>query len=215
MKYLFKIILTTILIVNLLPSVSNAQENNVTRFGLKGGVNFSNLYGKDDDKTTILTGFNVGLFGKLPIAGLISIQPEIYFITKGAEVTYDNTFVDGIARFKLNYVEVPLLLVANLTPNVNIHVGPYVAFLISGKVTNESNVNIFDFDEALDKDDYNTLDAGLAVGAGLDFKAVSLGVRYNHGLTKVGKERDFFGTSYTFPDATNGVISLYIALGLN
>jgi hypothetical protein len=40
--------------------------------------------------------------------------------------------MNGTAQFKLNY-RVPLLLVVNLTQNLNIHAGPYAAYLISGK----------------------------------------------------------------------------------
>jgi hypothetical protein len=123
--------------------------------------------------------------------------------------------VNGIARYKLNYIEVPLLLAINITDNFNIHAGPYVAYLLSGKTTNESNVTLFDFEENLDVNDYNRIDAGLAAGAGLDFRSVSFGARYNYGLTTVGKERTFLGTTYTFPDAVNGVLTFYMAVPLN
>jgi hypothetical protein len=39
----------------------------------------------------------------------------------------------------------------------------------------------------LDTNDFERFDAGIAAGVGLDF--VSFGVRYNYGLTKVGKEK--------------------------
>lgn len=46
-------------------------------------------------------------------------------------------------------------------------------------------------------------------------EALSLGARYTYGLTKVGKERIFMGTSYTFPDAKNGVASVYVSFSLS
>ena len=163
----------------------------------------------------MLVGFNVGLFSKVPITRHVALQPELYFTTKGAEVTYNNTFVDGVARFKLNYIEFPLLLAVNVTDNFNIHAGPYVAYLVTGKVQNESNVNLFDFEENIDADDFNRFDMGVAVGAGIDFGSLGIGVRYNYGLTTVGKERSFLGTTYTFPDAKNGVLNFYAAISLN
>jgi hypothetical protein len=36
------------------------QETNKTQFGVKGGVNFSNLYTKDAENSQMLAGFNVG-----------------------------------------------------------------------------------------------------------------------------------------------------------
>lgn len=196
-------------------SVQAQVNKDLPRLGIKGGVNFSSLYTQDSYDTKMLTGFNIGLFSKVPITQHIALQPEFYFTTKGAEVTYNNTFVDGIARFKLNYLELPLLLAINVTDNFNIHAGPYAAYLLSGKVSNESNVNVFDFEENVNSDDFNRVDVGLAVGAGVDVGSLGIGVRYNYGLSTVGKEKSFLGTTYTFPDAKNGVLNFYVALAIN
>ena len=107
----------------------------------------------------------------------------------------------------------PLFLVINFTKNINVHFGPYAGYLISGKVTNHSNVSLFDFEENIDRDDYNKVDAGLAAGVGIDFNAVGISLRYNYGLAKVGKERSYNGTTYTFPDGKNSVLSLNLAVG--
>jgi len=214
MKHSVKVIAASILLTCLTHSLIQAQDSNPVRFGIKGGINFSTLY-VDEADSKMRTGFNLGLFCKLPLSNIIAVQPELYYTTKGAEITYNTTFVDGTAGFHLNYLEFPVMFVGNITDVFNIHAGPYAAFLISGKVKNESNVNLFDFEENLDTDDYNTFETGLAFGAGIDLNAISLGVRYSQSFTKVGKERTYLGTSYTFPDAKNGVINLYISLSLN
>jgi hypothetical protein len=209
-------ITASILLLCTLYTPAQAQVNkNIARVGIKGGVNFSSLYTEDSQDSKMLAGFNVGLFSKVPITQHVALQPELYFTTKGSEVTYNNTFVDGTARFKLSYIELPLLLAINVTDNFNIHAGPYAAYLVSGKATNESNVNLFDFEDNINADDYNRFDAGIAVGAGIDFGSLGIGVRYNYGLTTVGKERSFLGTTYTFPDAKNGVLNFYAAISLN
>jgi hypothetical protein len=195
--------------------VQGQVNKDIARVGFKGGINFSSLNTEDSQDSKMLAGFNVGLFGKVPITQKVAFQPELYFTTKGAEVTYNNTFVDGIARFKLNYIELPVLLAINVTDNFNIHTGLYASYLVSGKVKNESNVNLFDFEENIEADDYNRFDVGFAVGAGIDFGSLGIGVRYNYGLTTVGKERSFLGTTYTFPDAKNGVLNIYAAISLN
>ena len=216
MKTNAKLIPLALVSIFLLISFSiQAQDSIPTRIGIKGGVNFSTLYAENVDDTKMLTGINLGLFAKLPLSDHFALQPELYYTMKGAEVKYNNFFVDGTARFNLNYIEVPLLLVINITDFVNIHVGPYASYLISGRAKNESNVNLFDFEENLDTDDYNKFDLGIAAGVGLDFNAISLGLRYNHGTTTIGKEETFLGTTYTFPDAKNGVLSLYLSLSLN
>jgi len=191
-----------------------AQKTNSQTFGIKGGINFSNLYVKDASDNKMLTGFNLGLFAKLPVSSTFAIQPELYFTTKGAQTTYNSTFINGSVQYNFNYLEVPLLFVVNISDNFNLHAGPYVSYMLNGKVKNKSNVSSGDFDEKINTEDYNKFDAGIAAGAGVDLGAISLGARYTYGLTKVGKERTFAGTTYTTPDATNGVISAYVSFSL-
>lgn len=215
MKTYLKIIGASLIIICLSQTVGKAQETKQARIGIKGGVNFSNLYTNDADHNKMRIGFNLGLFAKLRISDVIAFQPELYYTAKGAQMNYNNALVNGTAKFHFNYLELPLLAVINVTPYFNVHTGPYFSYLINGRVLNQSSINTFDFEKNINTDDYNKLDAGLAVGAGVDFKAVSIGARYYHGLTTIGKAKDFSGTSYTFPDAKNGVINLYLSVSLN
>lgn len=196
-------------------TVSNAQTNDNpasgASFGIKGGVNFSNLYTEDVDDNNVLTSFNVGVFVSMPLTNFLSIQPEFLYSRKGAELVYDNAFASGTGKFKLNYIEAPILLKVNLTKNLNVHAGPYFAYLIDAQVTNESSSGNFDFEENIDNDDFNKFDYGLSAGAGFDFESIGFGVRYNYGLSTVGKERSFLGTTYTFPDGKNSNLSIYAA----
>ena len=69
--------------------------------------------------------------------------------------------------------------------------------------------------EEIDRDNLAKFDAGIAAGVGVDFSPISIGVRYNYGLTTVGKERTFAGETYTFPDARNSNLTVYLAYKLN
>jgi Outer membrane protein beta-barrel domain len=184
------------------------------KFGVKGGVNFSNLYTDNVEDNNVLTGFNVGLFAKLPITESLAIQPELLYTTKGAELKYNNAFVNGTSTFRLNYFELPILLVVNLTENFNLHAGPYVAYLVDGKAKNDAQGTLFDIENNLNNEDYNKFDTGISVGVGFDTDQLGFGVRYNYGFQKVGKERSFLGTNYTFPDGKNSVINLYLSYSI-
>lgn len=191
----------------------HAQDNNVnTEFGVKGGFNMSNLYNNNADDENILYGFNAGVYATLPVSDFIAIQPEILFTTKGAELEYNNAFASGATKFKLNYIEVPLLVRVNVTKNFNIHAGGYASYLVSSKVSGDGD---FNFDEDIDTDDLNKFDAGLSAGVGVDFNPISIGLRYNYGLTTIGKERTVAGTTYTVPDAKNSNLTLYLSYKLN
>lgn len=211
--------LKTILAFVLLTSVSQVTfaqtaDSSKLKFGIKGGVNFSNLYTDNVEDNNVLTGFNAGLFARLPITQTFAIQPELLYTTKGAELEYNNAFVNGTSTFKLNYLELPVLLVINLSENFSIHGGPYLAYLIDGQATNNSQGTLFDVENNLDNDDYNKFDSGVSFGIGYDTDKIGFGVRYNYGLQKVGKERNFNGTNYTFPNGKNSAINLYLSYSI-
>lgn len=194
---------------------AQTNDSSNAQIGVKGGVNFSNMYTEDVDDNNMLTSFNLGFYASIPLTSFIAIQPEFLYSRKGAELKYDNLLATGSAKFNLNYIEVPVLLKLNIGKNFNVHAGPYFAYLIDSKVTNETDGGTFDFEETFNNDDFNKFDYGLSAGLGFDFESIGIGARYNYGLSTVGKERSFGGTSYTFPDGKNSNISVYLALKLN
>jgi hypothetical protein len=199
-------------------SLTNVQaqtNSNAPEFGIKGGVSFSNIYNTKIDDNNMLTSFNAGFYGAFPLGGIISIQPEILYSSKGGELTYNNAFVKGKTEFKLNYIEVPILLKVNITNNLSVHAGPYFAYLIDAELNNDADGNAIDFENNYKNDDFNKFDAGISAGIGYGFDSFGLGARYNYGLSAIGKERYFAGTSYTIPDGKNSNISFYLSYKLN
>lgn len=194
--------------------IANAQGPDGTRFGIKGGLNLSNLYTEDVDDQNVLLGFNLGVFVELPITSRISLQPEFLYTTKGAELKYNNAFIQGTGKFRLNYIEVPLLLKLNVTDKFNVHFGPYAAYLIDAKITNEDANGNINFESDVNKDDLNKLDFGLAGGFGINFDGFGLGARYNYGLSTVGKEKTILGQTFAVPDSKNSVLSIYATISL-
>jgi len=193
----------------------HAQDTNVTtEFGVKGGFNMSNFLSDNDEATdeNILYGFNAGVYATLPISDFVAIQPEILFTTRGSKLEYNSDIASGDAKFKLNYIEVPLLVRVNITKNFNLQAGGYASYLVSSKLTGDGSA---EFDEDIDTDDLNKFDAGIVAGVGVDFSPISIGLRYNYGLTTIGKERTVLGQTYTFPDAKNSNFSLYLSYKLN
>lgn len=207
-------------IVTLLFGLSvNAQSQRVTTvegpsFGLRGGLNMSNMYVEDVDDENVLFGFNAGAFVEIPISSLVSIQPEIGFTTKGSEVRYDNAFAEGSTKFRLSYIEAPVLLRINVTRGFNLHAGPYVGYLVHAKITDEDSSGNTTNTEELNEDDLNRVDFGLAAGLGLELDNIGIGARYNYGLTTVGKERTILGQTFTSPDGKNSVLSIFATLRL-
>jgi len=214
MKKTIILLAISFVILSMSPILCQAQEQKPIQFGVKGGINLSDLYTSDASRSDMLAGVTLGVFDKLPLTNMIALQPEFYVTTKGASITYNSLLLDGTAKFNLTYLEVPLLCEVQVTHYIHVEFGPYLAYLIDGKVKNVANINLFNYEQNMNVNDYNRFDAGVALGAGVDVGTITMGARYNLGMTKVGKTRTFLGTNYTIPNANNGVINFYLAVAL-
>ena len=197
-----------------------AQSNNPgPKFGIKGGVNLSQFYvdQPNAEDENMKTGVHFGVFGKIPIANMLAIQPEVLYSNVGSKITYGGSGVEdflgiepGEVRFNLNYIQVPIALAVNVGP-LNIHAGPYLSYLVSAnikdlKTSDLNSNNITD----LETGDFNRFDYGLVGGVGFDVQNVTIGVRYNYGLQEVGKS-DFAGALTN--DSKNSVGQIYVGFG--
>lgn len=199
-------------------SAAMAQEQQTTtesslqpKFGIKGGINLSNLYVDDVEDENMKVGVNVGVFAKLPVSKGFSIQPELLYSSKGAKISYNNIFGDGEYRFNLNYVELPVLAVFNLGKNFNIHAGPYAALLTSANIKRLDNES-GDVDDIadLDTDNFKRFDYGLVGGVGFDIQNFTLGARYNYGLNEIG---DGGIAGEATKNSKNSAFTFYIGIG--
>jgi hypothetical protein len=189
-----------------------ADSGPTAKFGIKGGVNFTNLYSSEATTDHMKTGFNAGVFAKLPVTRGFSIQPEILYSLKGNKSTYDN-FVQGSGeyRFNLGYIEVPVLAVVNLAPNFNLHLGGYAAYLVNANVKNVNDNGDIQGATDLSTSDFNKWDFGLVGGLGFDIQNFTLGARYNYGLSHIGKSGNLAGE--LAGNAKNAGISVYVGFG--
>jgi hypothetical protein len=196
-----------------------AQEQQTTdesfltpKFGIKGGVNLTNMFVDDVDDENMKVGFNAGFFAKLPITKGLSIQPELLYTSKGAKLTYDNIIQgEGEYRFNLNYIELPVLAVINVAKNFNLHVGPYVSYLAAANIKDLDDDGNNEEIAELDTENFNRFDYGLVGGLGIDISNFTIGARYNYGLREIGKSGSLSGQ--LTKDSRNSAISLYIGVG--
>ncbi len=196
--------LVTILIfsVLMLPKVYSQEVSG----GIKGGLTMSNLYiDRDDlDDENARFGFHAGLFSQIMFFETFGFQPEILFTTKGTEATYSG-LIDQTVNFKLNYIELPALLIFRPVEIIEFYAGPYAGLLLS------SNIEFTGFiegEDEIDRDNFNTIDYGLAAGIAMNFGNVKAGLRYNIGLQKLA------GTDLTnmlLGESKNAYGQLYIA----
>lgn len=200
--------------------VQAQSDNPGPKFGVKGGVNLSQLFvdqpNAQDENMKI--GYHVGLFGKVPVTNFLAFQPELLYTNTGAKVTYGGSDLstllgiqEGEVRFNLNYIQLPLTLVGNLGA-FNIHAGPYVSYLVGANVKDLKSADLTSNNLTdLKTSNFQRVDYGLVGGIGVDVKGVTIGARYNYGLREIGSS----GLAGTLTNnSRNSVAQLYIGFGL-
>ena len=125
----------------LLASIASAQG---TSFGIRGGVNFQNINGKDasddDLSNNLATRFHAGIQADIPIASQFYFQPGLLFITKGAKqetVILEQTVTSDL---NISYLELPLNFLFKPAlggGHLLLGVGPYLAYGVGGKAKYE------------------------------------------------------------------------------
>lgn len=194
-----------------------AQDDTQPRFGIKGGINLSNLRVDDVDDENTKFALHGGIWAKIPAGELFAVQPELLYTRTGAEIAgYSGLGNTGQINFNLDYIQLPVLASFTLGP-VSIQAGPYVSYLLGANVKNirvDENGVPTDNDNAetidLDRDDFNGIDYGLAGGLAIDIKGFQLGARYNYGLREIASG----GLSGEIADnAKNSVAQVYVAFG--
>jgi hypothetical protein len=190
-----------------------ANESTLTtKWGIKGGVNLTNLYVANATTENMKVGFDGGMYVKIPFTRGFSLQPELLYSTKGAQDTYSN-FLQGSGqyRFNLGYVEMPVLAVVNLAKNFNLHLGGYAAYLTNAEVKNVNDDGTIEGATSLNADNFNRWDFGLIGGLGFDIQNVTIGARYNYGLMNIGKSGTLSGDLTS--SSKNAGFSLYLGVG--
>lgn len=201
-------LISLLMILTLSGSLAIAQNTSRMSFGLKGGVNFQNLNGKDagGDKLTndMLIGYHAGFDVQIPIAPMFYFQPGLLYSMKGAKNTYfvvSNNYTTNTV--KLSYIEMPLNLVYKAQIGKGYFMlgfGPYVGYGFSGKVIHEgSGSSIIDgkikFQNVVEIGDdptipyYKALDVGGNIFAGFEM-ASGLFFQFNTqlGMMKINPE---------------------------
>ncbi|MBC3540154.1 porin family protein [Rufibacter sediminis] len=176
---------------------SGGGERTNSGFGVKGGVLFSALQGDGKDALDNLKAtrnWHAGFYSQFSLGRVFSIQPEALYTRR--EVNAD----DSDRRF--DYIDVPVLTVANLTDNISIHAGPQVGIMLTAKEN----------DKEIDKEGLNTFDYGAAAGIEAKVSIFRLGGRYYRSFADLGKF-DQANANRALNDIKAGNFQVYLGVG--
>lgn len=153
------------------------------KFGALGGLDIANSrwtnkpdFTGDSHIFNPMLSFNINGFIGYRSNGRFGLSAEPGFIRKGGRAS-ENL---GNYRLELNYIQMPLLTDWYLTDKWMISIGPEFAYLIKAVAKSKNFSN-----NITDNYDYKFEVSGL-VGVTYSIgKHTDLGVRYNHGITRV------------------------------
>jgi hypothetical protein len=210
-KILSIIILTAFSFMVCQTTLAKEYEKIKVSFGMKGGKTWARFGGSDavlrlgplypSMTPEFHRGFSFGGFIEFKFDKTFSIQPELYYVTKGN--VYD------IKIYKIDYLEMPVLLKCT-SPSKGL-IRPYGFGGVSGaiKISAVGKNGYFTQKEKA-TDTYKNYDLGILVGGGFNIKAGSgllcIDARYSLGFIKLSKSGS--------PDWINEVVSILMGYSM-
>ncbi len=212
----------------LVPALSHAQSLGI---GVLGGGSMTTLTGINTSSSSVFNGlstvkyrmgFLAGGYIRLGLGSMVSLEPEAYYATKGADLDIGagSGQATGKLQLALAYAEVPVLLRINLMPSGSVRpfivAGPSFSLRMDCKLTLTSGSTTTSY--ACDKlpgstantyapDGYEKTDMGGVVGVGIGTSHLSVQGRYSRGFTTVNKDK-------TNGEAKNAAYSLLLSIGM-
>lgn len=182
----FNAAVLAVLVFTMLPA-TDAQAQ--TRFGVRGGLNVSNISFDNLPDRGERFGFHAGVFADIPlIPDFIQLQPEVSYSAKGAAFK----FLGDDKTLNMEYVDL-LLPVAFRLGSLDLQVGPFASYLVS-----TPDYEVFDNTDVV-VDAFKKTDVGLTAGLSYNFDRLMVGIRYNQGLVDITNDngRTFLGEGKT------------------
>lgn len=159
-----------ILMICLLAGVTTYAQTG-SGIGVKGGLNFgatgdlTESIGNLNSDSSSKLGFHIGAFGKMDF-GTLYLRPELIYTRLNSKYGDDD--------FKMNKLDMPLLVGLNILEPVHIFAGPALQYILD---TELENVELADV-----KNDFTV---GFNIGVGVNFsERLGLDFRYERGFSE-------------------------------
>lgn len=167
------------------------DSRNELRFGLKAGVNYSNVYDEEGDDFVAdgKAGFVGGAFLSVPLGTYIGFQPEVLYSQKGFQAKGSVLGFDYDYKRTSTYLDIPLQLQIKPIEQVTILVGPQYSYLLETK--NEFNGDsTTQEEEEINNDNYKKNIFGFVVGADFNLENLVISARAGWDITKSDTDGD-------------------------
>jgi len=182
------------------------DNRNELKFGVKGGINFSNVYDEEgqDFVAEGKAGFAAGGFLSIPLGKVLGFQPEVMYSQKGFKAT--GSFLGSNYEYTrtTSFLDIPLLLQIKPAPMLTLVAGPQFSYLLETKNSfNGSSTSTQE--DAINSDNYKKNIYGFVVGADVNIDKLVLSGRAGWDINR----SDVDGNS-TSPRYKNQVIQFTV-----
>jgi hypothetical protein len=200
-----------LLSLSLFVSVLACAQQNIT-YGVSAGAGIYNMRGETVNElnevlgftdgiitSNAVTGFNGGGYVNIPAGGNLSVEPGLYYSTKGYQLKGSYTVKDlsilsanAVSTLRTGYIDIPVLLKANFN-GLQVFAGPQVSYLTGASLNTRASVAFFD---VLNNDvdvtsRFNRWDAAVTGGLGYQFNnGLRFTAAYERGLVKADAARN-------------------------
>lgn len=159
------------------------SDDTTTQFGVKGGVNLSNVTSDDVRDLDSRTSFHLGLFMEIPLSERFSFQPEVLYSSQGFSAFNKET------EYKTDYIQVPLMAKVYIVKGLFAEAGPQFGFKVKEEIDYKPGSEGGEIEINTDDSYIKNFDTNLALGTGYKFdNGLSISARYNLGLTNIYKD---------------------------
>ena len=184
-----------------LASLSSSAQT----FGVKAGLNLSNMVVKDDDETysddfKLKPGIHIGGTAEFEINDMVSFEPGALISMKGYRTKEEEGDAKYVGSYNLTYLEIPLNAKATFdlgSIKAFGFAGPYIAVGLAGKakskvtIDGDTEKDSESVEWGSDDDKTKRLDFGLNIGAGAQLTdEMSLSLSYGLGLGNLSNNTD-------------------------
>ena len=148
-------------------------------FGLKVGMNYSNVYDSkgDDFEADGKFGLATGAFLSIPIGKFVGLQPEVLFSQKGFKGTGTIFGSSYTLTRTTNYIDVPLMVALKPTESLTLLAGPQFSYLMKQKDVFTSPSGNFQQEEEFENDNIRRNTLCFIGGLDININHMVLGAR--------------------------------------
>ena len=187
-----KIIISAIIFLSL-TNLVKAQDNsnqtdfrNEIRFGLRTGLNVSNVY--DTEKDTFSAdgkfGFVGGAFLSMPIGKYLGVQPEFLFSQKGFKGSGSLLGASYSFSRTTSYIDIPLQIAVKPSEFFTLLAGPQYSYLVKQKDVFTNSTSVYIQEQGFNNDNIRKNIFGFVAGLDINMKHFVLSGRLNWDLSK-------------------------------